>query len=42
MEVFKKKKVPINSSNVRAINIKVAKLRSIPKPKIKPLLANKR
>ena len=51
MEVFKKKKVPINRSsnsssnssrNVRAINIKVAKARSIPKPKTKPLLAYKR
>ncbi len=51
MEVYKKKKVPINSSsnsssnssrNLRAINIKVAKARSIPKPKTKPLFANER
>ncbi len=48
MEIIKKKKVPINSSSnrsradMRVMNIKVAKARSIRKPKTKPLLANKR
>ena len=44
MEIIKKKKVLINGSraDMRVMNIKVAKARSIEKPKTKPFLANKR